>query len=183
MDDQPADDGGEGRPKIFKSLNGWIAGATGIVVALGGLTAAWHDIFPPKQQTAADEQPATNADETDTSQAANQQAAAPDANDDPWAYSIDTGGSLRYQGGRWIETDADGKVTSYDVESVQDNMTYARAAGKGPDGADIDLRWPTKGGQAQKSTDGQVNWTDAYVLTAKPVAATSNDDAASNTDN
>ena len=184
MDDQPGNDGGGGGPRIFKSINGWIAGATGVVVALGGLAGAWHDIFPPKQETVADEQPTTNADDAAANQATDQTDASPQASDDPWEYSIEGGGSLRYQGGRWIEKDAGGKVTSYDQESVQDDFTYARAAGAGPDNADIDLRWPTKGGQAQKSTDGQVNWSDAYVLTPKPAAATaSNDDAAGNTDN
>ena len=159
MDEQP-NEHGEGGPKFFKSVNGWIAGATGLVVALGGLTAAYRELVhkdPVAAQTVAN-----TAVSNDSS--ADQQATSTQASDDPWGYTTDNGGSLRYKGGYWLETDADGTEARYTPQSVENGITFARNSGGGADGGDVDLRWPTAGGQAEKSTDKQVTWNDAYVV-------------------
>ncbi|HYX47621.1 MAG TPA: hypothetical protein VE820_12470 [Sphingomicrobium sp.] len=48
--------------------------------------------------------------------------------------------------------------------------TVAREEGGGPDGAAIDLRWPTKGRQAEKSIDKLATWDDACVVTPEPAS-------------
>src|SRR5437773_3203345 len=92
VDEQPNEDG-DSRPKFFKSINGWIAGATGLVIALGGLATAYRELVPkePGAQPVANTQTAASNEAT-----AAQPAAATQANEDPWGYTTDQGGALHY---------------------------------------------------------------------------------------
>lgn len=165
MDEQPKE-GAEQRPGFFKSANGLIAGLTGLLIAFGGLITAYREfIQKPRNEAAA----AANADSTDAQQAPEADTPTADtqaeANEDPWGYTTDTGGTLRFKGGLWIETDAEGTETRYSPESVENGLSYARDKGAAPDGEDVFLRWPTTGGQAQKSVDRQATWNDVYIVT------------------
>src|SRR5687767_10773945 len=100
---QPTDD----QPKLFKSMHGWIAGATGLVVALGGLAATWDRIFParPAEPQAA----AASTEAAPQAQAAEEPAAEPDAGD-PTLYKGEMveGGkvvTIEWDGESWVVTE------------------------------------------------------------------------------
>ena len=151
MDEQPDENAGQGLG-FFKSANGLIAGITGLVVAFGGLVTAYHEfIQKPRREAAANAENAVSQEANNVA-AADSQAADTQApeDQDPWSYDTDADGTLLFKGGLWIETDAVGTVTRYTPESVEDGFTYASDKGAGPNGQDVFLRWPTKGGQAEK---------------------------------
>ena len=174
MDEQP-NEGAEQRPGFFKSANGLIAGLTGLLIAFGGLITAYREFIqkPHKEAAAAN---STDQQASDT-QAADTQTADTQANEEPWGYTTDAGGTLRFKGGLWIETDAEGTETRYSPESVENGFTYASDSGAGPNGEDVFLRWPTAGGQVEKSVDRQVTWNDVYVVTPESQKTTSTEAA------
>jgi hypothetical protein len=135
-----------------------------VVVALGGLTAAWHDIFPKNEAAETQQSDATQPDQANASDNSGDANEVSAASDDPWTYTTDNGGTLYYQGGYWIEN-IDGTETKYQPQSVQNGFTYVWGQGVGENGEDVDLRWPTKGGQAEKRNGQVTTWNDAYTVT------------------
>ena len=168
MDEQPKE-GASDRPGFFKSVNGWIAGITALVVALAGLATALHPWMSKEQKESTAAVATPNATDAEAAGAANMEAVE---NDDPWGYTTDARGTLRYKGGLWIETDSEGTETRYTPESVENGFTYARDKGAAPNGEDVFLRWPTAGGQVEKSVDRQVHWNDLYVVSAETAETT-----------
>jgi len=153
MEEQPQEESTQGsdeRPKIFKNVNGWIAGVTGAVIALGGLATAVKQFMPDKpaaEQAASTEAPA---------EAAPAQAAAdiPVKTDEdlPMLYEGD-GVKLEFAGDKWVLTDADG---AYDYEEMLSPDEDRLLAFSKP--YDSYLRWPIKGGWAEESTDDKQTW-------------------------
>src|SRR6266576_1059336 len=90
MDDEPRQTPDE-RPKVFKNMTAWIGGATGVVIALGGLATAYQQLMSNKPVRAA----ATNGEAAPTAASADDNAAAPAVEaDEPWYYTTDDGGTL-----------------------------------------------------------------------------------------
>ena len=139
----------EQQPALFKSVNGWIAGATGVVIALGGLATAWNQIFPSRTE----EQPAALAAPADAEQPAAAEPAAAPADDVPVYYEGD-GATLEFVDNQWILT-TDGKSYEY-KEMLSPSEDRVLAYDKANDEY---LRWPVKGGMSETSKD-EANWTN-----------------------
>ncbi len=165
MEEQPQEQPAEGsdeQPKIFKNLNAWIAGATGALIAIGGLATTWDKIFggEPAEQAAA-----TKSAEAPADPAAAEEPAAEEAAEagEPTYYDIDDGGSLRFVDGLWVENSNNGKFR-YEEVSNDGEMIVAVDRGGGDNGEDAWLRWPIAGGRAQESQDKQETWTDVFSV-------------------
>jgi hypothetical protein len=172
MEEQPHEDPAEPpaepsdeRPKIFKNINGWIAGVTGAVIALGGLATAVKQFMPDKPAT--EQQAVSTAAPADAGQA---QAAAdvPVKTDEdlPMLYEGD-GVKLAFAGDKWVLTDADG---TYDYEEMQSPDEDRLLAYSKP--YDSYLRWPIKGGWAEESTDDKQSWKRYAELYPPETSAT-----------
>lgn len=157
MDEQPHEQpqgepaqGSDEHPKVFKNINGWIAGVTGAVIALGGLATAVKQFMPDKP---AAEQAASAAAPTEEGQpqAAADVPAEPAA-DLPLLYEGEDV-KLEFAGEKWVLTDADG---SYDYEELLSPDEDRLLAYSKP--YDSYLRWPVKGGWAEESTDDKETW-------------------------
>lgn len=144
----------DGQPKLFKSIHGWIAGATGIIVALGGLAATWDRIFPPRpaaEQAVA----AAPAETAPAAEAVDATEAEPEAGD-PISYKgeLVEGGkvvTINWDGESWVVTEGDGDPWSYDdTLSPDENRVMAVSNGNY-------LRWPIEGGEVDESED-KVKW-------------------------
>ncbi len=156
MDQEPQQPtSADGQPKLFRSLHGWIAGATGLVVALGGLAATWDRIFPTKpaepQAVAA---PAETAQQAEPATEAATQA-EPEAGD-PTSYRgelVDGGKVLTidWDGENWIVTEGDNDPWSYD-ETLSPDEARVMAVSNGNY-----LRWPIDGGEVDESED-KLKW-------------------------
>jgi len=153
-----------GKSGFFQNINGVIAGVTGLLVALAGLAATWDRIFPDKK---ADQEVVAKTDTVNTAAAdtATEADASAPSDDDPWYFTTDNGGTIRWVDGLWVEEDKDGNKTRYDHFSADTEYDVAFLAGGGPEGEDVYLRWPKSGGRAQKSFDRQESWQDAYGVT------------------
>ena len=117
MADDDTSEATDGRPKIFKNLTAWIGGATAVVVALGGLAGAYHNIFPGgSAQTQA------NTAETTPSDAASPTA---DAQTAVTGYTTDDGGNIRLIDGMWVWTTKDGDKYRYKELSNDGTTTVA----------------------------------------------------------
>ena len=142
------------QPKLFKSIHGWIAGATGLVVALGGLAATWDRIFPARTA-----EPQAVAASTETAPPAEPAEAATDAEPeagDPLSYKgeLVEGGkvvTIEWDGENWIVTEGDNEPWSYD-ETLSPDETRVLAVSNGNY-----LRWPLAGGEVDESED-KVKW-------------------------
>jgi hypothetical protein len=173
---EPPADASDERPKIFKNINGWIAGVTGAVIALGGLATAVKQFMPDKPAT---EQGASAAPaDTATAELDNLPLATPisvepgtliSASDRPKIYTGDLyangkfeGGamSLKYDGENWILT-ADQRYIYEPLASS--NRGQIRAYNKEYDSY---LSWPVDGGEVEESTDNKVSWSDYAKVTA-----------------
>src|SRR5690349_24622468 len=118
MTDEPEQAGGEGRPKFFNSVTGWIGGLTAVVLALAGLRAAYTQLNPskpadeaPTEEIAGDEAAAATPDD---SAAPAEEVAAAEA---PTKYTGTWEGkeaTLELRNGIWVETLSDGTVTRYE---------------------------------------------------------------------
>ncbi len=146
----PSDD----RPRFFRTLNGWIAGLTGVVLAFAGLFTACDKLFPDspvKATTASNNAPAptvaTTAPKTDDS--------------DPAKYTGEGGVTMDwdFDDARWILTDNGNKYYYDNITPPDDTevLGYDKTN-------DAYLRWPLKGGLAQESKDDKKNWSDYVVL-------------------
>ena len=157
--EQPKDPAND-RPKAFQSLTGWIGGVTALLVALGGLVAAYHNLLP-------------NGSAPGPSSSAAQHDVGPDSGSSitqtqaeaPASYTTGDGGALEMVDGMWVWTTKDGDEFRYKEVSNDGITTVAILKGGGEKGADVYLRWPNAGGQAFQSFDDQATWTDPIKLT------------------
>ena len=174
MDQEPVQAPSEptdAKPKIFQNINGVIAGVTGLVIALGGLAAATKSMWDkdPEPTEVRGAEKLADASQQTGQAAANQAvetapAEAP-TNDDPWNFTTDNGGTLRWVNGFWVEVDQAGTTVRYGHFEADARENVAMRAGAGPNGEDVYLRWPKAGGRAQRSMDVQESWRDAYIVT------------------
>jgi len=157
--EQPAEASDE-QPKFFKSMNGIIAGATALLIALGGLATTWDKIFGNKP---ADKATAITAEPP----AAVPAQAAADAADAPEEAVITSyegtfkgePAKLEYGDEQWELTDTDGTYT-YDDELISPDETRLLVFDTTNKSY---LRWPIQGGMAEWSTDKE-NWSNYAKL-------------------
>ena len=141
-------------PPFFKRISSWVAGLTGIVLALAGLRAAYQQLSPsaPVEQIA-------NAPDANSTEAAVDTATSPaePAASLPLSYSgVDL--SLQYKNGMWVETSGD-EVSRYEQLSRDDKSTHAVDRARG-----LYLRWPNEGGMVEKSATNDDPWSDYYSV-------------------
>ena len=157
MEDQPVETAAtpeapapaaDDQPKFFKSANGMIAGATGLVIALGGLATAWNSIFP-KEKT--EEPAALTAPAVPNEQAP--AAATPAEADLPTYYEGDDA-ALEFADNQWTLTTSEGTFEYKEMLSPDEDRVLAYDKAN-----DEYLRWPIKGGMSETSKD-EVNWTN-----------------------
>ena len=136
-------------PPFFRRISGWVAGLTGVVLALAGLRAAYQQLSPaaPVEQVA-------NADGA-------ADASAPSPVEPAAARPISYTGvdlSLEWKNGMWVETSAD-EVSRYEQLSRDEKSTHAVDRARG-----LYLRWPNKGGMVEKSATNDDPWSDYYSI-------------------
>ena len=136
-------------PPFFRRISGWVAGLTGVVLALAGLRAAYQQLSPsaPVEQVA-------NADGA-------ADASAPSPVEPAAARPINYTGvdlSLEWKNGMWVETSGD-EVSRYEQLSRDDKSTHAVDRARG-----LYLRWPNEGGMVEKSATNDDPWTDYYSI-------------------
>jgi hypothetical protein len=155
----------DGTPKIFKSMTGWIGGATAVVVALGGLYTA-YDKFIVKVKPSAELAANVEDQSTDTDASASQSAgtAAPEQPERE-SYTTGDGGTLAWDEGMWLWTDKDGTEYRYKEEANDGTTIVARIPNGGEKGEDVWLRWPNAGGKALQSFDDRERWTETVKVT------------------
>ena len=154
MAEERSDDAAEA-PPVFRRISGWVAGLTGIVLALAGLRAAYHQLSP----AAPVEQVANAPDANSTEAAVDDTATSPaePAASLPLSYTgVDL--SLQWKNGVWVETSAD-DVSRYEQLSRDEKSTHAVDRARG-----LYLRWPNKGGMVEKSATNDDPWSDYYSI-------------------
>jgi hypothetical protein len=168
MPDQPnsearadAGTGADERPPFFKSVNGWIAGLTGLVLALAALFTAFDRLFPGQRTVAAVSSSAATA-ATPTAD-----ASAPSGYTGPGGVTMAWDSDETH----WVLTD-DG-VQYYYEEVVSPDDAQVLAYDKTNHAY---LRWPLKGGMAEESKDDKANWAPYLKLypDQEPGAAAAN---------
>jgi hypothetical protein len=166
MTDEPDQDGGDGRPKFFNSVTGWIGGLTAVVLALAGLKAAAGqlDLFGSSKPAEAEQAASTEEETASDAEPATEQAAEAEL---PTSYTGIWDGkdvTLDYRNGVWIETTAEGtedeQVVHYEQLSRTDAMTNAIDRNR-----NLYVRWPSGGGTLEESEDA-ITWTRSYEVTA-----------------
>jgi hypothetical protein len=161
MADEPRPDlKPDDRPRFFSTLNGWIAGLTGLVLAFAGLFTACDKLF-------RDEPAGTGA--ASNGMAAPAAATTASAARRITSYTTGDGGTLRRVEGMWVWTDKDGTTYRYQEEINDGVTTIAVLKQGGENGQDVYLRWPNAGGMALQSFDNQANWNQPIEVT--PAAA------------
>ena len=155
MEEQPQDtpsQEGNSTPPIFKNLNGVIAGATGLVIAVGGLFTAYNAIRGDKKA----EQPAVETPAQATEPVA--AAALPAKDEDLPIYYEGDDAALEFTDNQWVLTTSEGTYEYKEMLSpIEDRvLAYDKAN-------DEYLRWPIKGGMSETSKD-EVNWTNWITL-------------------
>jgi hypothetical protein len=165
----------DGQPKFFKSMNGMIAGATALIIALSGLAATWDKIFgdkpDTKQESASKTQdrlpvedvPTITAKETGTLFVASERPKI--YTGDLYADGKFEGGamSLKHNGENWILT-ADKAYEYEQLSSTDKDNILAFNAEYGSY-----LRWPIDGGEVQESVDRKKSWSRyAKVAASEP---------------
>ena len=165
MDEEPQDSADE-RPKIFKNINAWLGGITGVVLALAGLRLAWQQLMPAAPVKPAAEMQG-EAPPTDAGQAAKPAAAADAQALRPSLYKGDlyadgayTGGSIRLEhvGERWVLTAGDVRY-DYDEMASQDKSKIAAVSTEYASW----LRWPIQGGEVEESTSSKKDAWETYA--------------------
>ena len=160
MTDEPRKDPGEGRPKFFNNVTGWIGGLTAVVLALAGLKAAAGqlDLFSSEKPT--DAAIASNeGGEAGAEEGAQEEAAA----DLPTKYTGTWQGQdviLEWRNGVWVEVTAEG--TDDEVTQHYEQLERTDTMTNGIDRTrNMYVRWPTEGGTLEESEDGKT-WTESY---------------------
>lgn len=148
MDEQPNGDG-ENPPPIFTNIKAWIAGVTGVVIALAGLLGAYKQLMPEKQA-----EPATNvAAPAESSEPVTAADLSKKAEEDlPLLYEGD-GAKLEFVDDQWVMTTAEGEFEYKEMYSPDETRVVAFDKLN-----NAYLRWPIKGGMAEESTDGEESW-------------------------
>lgn len=161
MTDEPREDPGEGRPKFFNNVTGWIGGLTAVVIALAGLKAAASqlDLFGPSKP--ADTAVASNEGvEAGTEEEGQEETVAADL---PTKYTGTWQGqdvTLEWRNGVWVEVTAAG--TDDEVTQRYEQLERTDKTTNGIDRSrDMYVRWPTQGGTLEESEDGKT-WTESY---------------------
>lgn len=151
MKEQPRDSAEQGSgspPKFFSTMNGMIAGATGLIVALGGLLTAYTQFFDKdKTETATPAQANTAAPVAAAAIPSESEADAPLVyeGDDARMEWTDDRWVLKTAEGRWEYADEYSKYEGYVLAYDKTNQAY--------------MRWPIKGGMAEQRKDGE-GWGD-----------------------
>ena len=155
MDEQqPPKQDADGSPKFFKNINGWIAGVTGLVIALAGLATAYKQLFPQeKAEAATAAAPAKAAQPA----AATSAATAPDAGA-PTVYEGD-GVKLEWTGDEWLLTGKDGEYHYEDMYSPDETRVLAFDKTNS-----AYLRWPIKGGMSEEGSADKQSWKNYLNL-------------------
>lgn len=163
MTDEPEQSTGDGRPKFFNSVTGWIGGITAVVLALAGLKAATGQLDLFGSDKGADAA-ATSTENTEEAVPADETAAAelPSKYTGTWENKDVV---LEFRNGIWVETTAGGTddeiVTHYEQLSRNSKTTNAIDRNR-----NLFVRWPTDGGTLEESEDAK-NWTESYDVTAE----------------
>jgi hypothetical protein len=159
----PQQPSGPGKPGFFQSMNGVIAGLTGLVIALGSLAAAWNSIFPSNE-----EQEVANSQAED----ANTAEAAPD--DSAAAATAIPAKAANYSGNLYVDKAYGGDAVTLEdngenwVLTVGDEDPVDYEEVKSSDPAWITayskdrekyLSWPIAGGQLQEGNSDKDQWT------------------------
>jgi hypothetical protein len=153
--DGSRDNSGE-PPKFFRSINGWIAGITGVVIALAGLYSAVQRFWPNTPVQAVAQTPADD-DAADGDQAATADDSAAAQEPLPLAYkAVDA--TFEKSGGMWVYTGAD-EVTRYQEVSRDDGMTIVFDPMR-----KVYARWPNGGGKVEESDDDQAHWANSFDI-------------------
>jgi len=159
MTDEPHEDPGEGRPKFFNSVTGWIGGLTAVVLALAGLKAAAGQLDLFSSSKPADTAAVASNEDGEVAPAGEEEAAA----DLPTKYTGTWQGQdviLEWRNGVWVEVTAEGtddEVTQhYEQLERTDKMTNGIDRTR-----NMYVRWPTEGGTLEESEDGKT-WTESY---------------------
>ena len=160
MTDEPRQEAGDGRPKFFNRITGWIGGLTAVVVALAGLKAAYNQLGPSEAKPIQSEpkvEAAANVPRPQTE--AEAQAGLPTSYTGTWKGNDVT---LEWQNGLWVETTDQGEdpavVIKYEQLARTDRMTNVVSRDE-----DLYVRWPTDGGTVEQSKDG-INWSRYYDI-------------------
>ena len=154
MDDEPQDSADE-RPKVFKNVNAWIGGITGVVIALAGLRLAWQQLMPtPPVQAATETQ-----GEAPPNDASTENDAVEDATTaaQPLSYKAEDA-TFEKTGGLWVYTSGD-EVTRYQEVSRDGGNTLVFDPMR-----KVYARWPTTGGMVKESKDDQKSWEDSFEV-------------------
>ena len=146
--------GPDDRPRFFKTVNGWIAGLTGLVLAVAGLFTACDKLFPDDPKP-----PAASSTNTAAPVAV---VAVPKPDSVPTKYTGDGGVTMEwdFDQARWELTD---NGVEYDYEEVV-SPDDTRVLGYDKANSAY-LRWPLKGGMAEESKDDKASWTSYINLT------------------
>lgn len=161
MTDEPREDPGEGRPKFFNNVTGWIGGLTAVVIALAGLKAAADQLDLFGSSKAADTVAVTSNESAEGGgeEAVQEEAAA----DLPTKYTGTWQGqdvTLEWRNGVWVEVTAGG--TDDEVTQRYEQLERTDKTTNGIDRSrDMYVRWPTQGGTLEESEDGKT-WTESY---------------------
>lgn len=160
MTDEPQQEAGDGRPKFFNSVTGWIGGVTAVVLALAGLKTAYNQLGPSEAKPVKSEQQVEAAAKVSPPQTeAQAQANLPASYTGTWEGNAVT---LAWQNGLWVETTDQGEqpavVLKYEQLARTDRMTNAINRDD-----NLYVRWPTGGGSVEKSEDG-INWSHYYDI-------------------
>jgi len=148
-----------GKPGFFQSVNGAIAGVTGLVVAIGGLAATWDRIFPSQPTEAVAASPANTTTETvpadETAAIAGTEDSVP-GQGDPTLFKgehVASGAALtiEWDGANWVLTEGKNQYSYDDLTSDDPSRYEAVSSGSY-------LRWPIEGGEVDESED-RVTWT------------------------
>jgi len=161
--EEPERGTGDGRPKIFNSVTGWIGGLTAVVLALAGLKAAAGQLDLFGSSKPADAAVSSNESAADTAPVEEEAVAElPNKYTGTWEKKDVT---LEWRNGIWIETTAGGTddeiITRYEQLSRDEKTTNAVDRDR-----QLYVRWPTAGGTLEESEDGK-SWTESYDLTVE----------------
>lgn len=153
MDEQPPESSGE-PPKIFRNMNAWIGGITGVVIALAGLYSAIERFWPDAPVQAAAEAPVEAPADASTGNEAVEVATAEPL---PLSYkAVDA--TFEKTGGMWVYTRGE-EVTRYqEVSREGGNTVVFDPMRKGY------ARWPNNGGMVQESANNQASWSDSFDI-------------------
>ena len=146
------------RPKVFRNINGWIGGITGVVLALAGLYSAIQQFWPdPSVKPAAEVPVDASAGAPTENEAAADAAADSTAEPLPLSYqAVDA--TFDKTGGMWVYTSGD-EVTRYQQVSREDGKTIVFDPMR-----KVYARWPNDGGMVQESADDQTTWSDSFDI-------------------